>query len=112
MNSVRTPFDVDQEHKKQLYQLRANAKAHKKQIDKLTARIDQVTQQRDDAAAQLMVKEQEAASYKATLEQYIAARQPSPFIRPPSAVVVLAAWGFGTALGVIAYVIAKLMGVA
>ena len=48
---------------------RANAKAHKKQIDKLTARLGQVTQQRDDAAAQLMVKEQEAAFFRAEFER-------------------------------------------
>lgn len=114
MSTVHTPFDVDQARNRQLDQLRANAKAHKKQIDKLTARLGQVTQQRDDAAAQLMVKEQEAAFYKATLEQYLATRQPTPFIRLPSVMIALVPWvaGFAvTAGGVAAYALAKLMGI-
>lgn len=114
MNAVHTPFDVDQARNQQLDQLRANAKTHKKQIDRLTARLGQVTQQRDDAAAQLMVKAQEAAFYKATLEQYVATRQPQPFVKPPAMVVPLVSWlvGFSlTAGGVVAYAVAKLMGV-
>lgn len=114
MDAVHTPFDADQARNQQLDPLRANAKAHKKQIDKLTARLGQVTQQRDDAAAQLMVKEQEAAFYKATLEQYLATRQPTPFVRPPTMALPLVAWlvGFSlTAGGVCAYAVAKLMGV-
>ena len=114
MNTVHTPFDVDQARNAQLDQLRADAKAHKKQIDKLTARLGQVTQQRDDAAAQLMVKDQEAAFYKATLEQCVVTRPPAPFIRPPTMALPLVAWlvGFSlTAGGVVAYALAKLMGV-
>ena len=49
-------------------QLRANAKSHKKTVDKLSAKVSQLTQQRDDAAAQLSIKEQEAAFYKTELE--------------------------------------------
>lgn len=97
-----------------LDQLRANAKAHKKQIDKLTARLGQATQQRDDAAAQLMVKEQEAAFYKATLEPQMAKRQPEPFIKPSGLEAAAVSWlvGFSlTAGGVVAYALAKLMGV-
>ena len=61
---------ADQARNQQLDQLKANAKAHKKQIDKLTARLGLVTQQRDDAAAQLMVKEQEAAFFRAEFERH------------------------------------------
>lgn len=114
MNTVYTPFDVDQARNQQLDQLRANAKAHKKQIDRLTARLGQVTQQRDDAAAQLIVKEQEAAFYKATLEPYLATRQPAPFIRPPSVIIALVPFVIGFAAlagGVSAYALAKFMGV-
>lgn len=114
MSAVHTPFDVDQARNQQLDQLRANAKAHKKQVDKLTARLGQVTQRRDDAAAQLMVKEQEAALYKATLEQYLATRQPAPFSRSPSVMIALVPWVIGfavTAGGVVAYALAKFMGV-
>lgn len=88
MNTVHTPFDVNQSRDPQLDQLRANA------------------------AAQLMVKEQEAAFYKATLEQYVAMRQPTPFVKPPSMIVPLVSWlvGFSlTAGGVCAYAVAKLM---
>lgn len=49
-------------------QLRANAKGHKRTIDKMSAKVSKITQQRDDAAAQLSVKEQEAAFYKAQFE--------------------------------------------
>lgn len=49
-------------------QLRANAKGHKKTVDKLSAKVSQMTQQRDDAATQLSLKEQEAAFYKTELE--------------------------------------------
>jgi hypothetical protein len=113
MNTVHTPFELDQARNQQLDQLRANAKAHKKQIDRLTARLGQVTQQRDDAAAQLMVKEQEAAFYKATLEQYVAARPPAPFIRL-SGLEVAVSWVIGFSViagGVVAYALAKFMGV-
>lgn len=51
-------------------QLRTNAKGHKKTLDKVRAKVSQLTQQRDDAAAQLSVKEQEAAFYKAQLEEH------------------------------------------
>lgn len=94
MNAVHTPFAVDQ--------LRANAKAHKKQIDRLAARLGQVTQQ-------LMVKEQEAAFYKATLEQHLATRQPAP-----SVIIALVPLVIGFAAlagGVAAYALAKFMGV-
>lgn len=49
-------------------QLRANAKSHKKTVDKLSAKVSLLTQQRDDAASQLTIKEQEAAFYKTELE--------------------------------------------
>lgn len=49
-------------------QLRANAKGHKKTVDKLAAKVSHLTQQRDDAATQLSLKEQEAAFYKTELE--------------------------------------------
>lgn len=49
-------------------QLRANAKGHKKTVDKLSAKVSQLTQQRDDATTQLSLKEQEAAFYKTELD--------------------------------------------
>lgn len=49
-------------------QLRANAKGHKKTVDKMSAKVSQLTQQRDNAAALFSVKEQEAAFYKSQLE--------------------------------------------
>lgn len=124
MSTVHTPFDVDQARNQQLDQLRANAKAHKKQIDKLTARLGQVTQQRDDAAAQLMVKEQEAAFFRAEFEQHCNVKRINiggcegymmrEEIKPPTMVTVMTAWliGFSATSGVVtAYALAKWMGV-
>lgn len=122
MNTVHTPFEVDQARNAQLDQLRANAKAHKKQIDRLTARLGQVTQQRDDAAAQLMVKE-EAAFFRAEFEQHCNVKRINiggcegymmRSKRGVESVVPLTAWLIGfmvTAGGVTAYSLAKFMGV-
>jgi len=97
-----------------LDQLRDKNKAQAKQIDILTAKIEKVTQQRDDTAAQLSVYERSRAFYKVELEHQMAKRQPEPFIRPPTMALPLVAWlvGFSlTAGGVCAYAVAKLMGV-
>lgn len=39
MNAVNTPQDVDKYRNQQLDQLKANAKAHKKHVDRLSAKI-------------------------------------------------------------------------
>ncbi|AGN89482.1 hypothetical protein Eta_0036 [Serratia phage Eta] len=39
MNELHTPHDVDQTSNQQLDQLNANAKAHKKHVDRLSAKI-------------------------------------------------------------------------
>lgn len=69
-NSKGTPQDADLARNQQLDQLKANAKAHKKHIDRLSAKISQLTQQRDDTAAQLMVKEREAAFFRVEFERH------------------------------------------
>lgn len=65
-----TPHDVDQARNQQLDQLRANARAHKKHVDRLSAKISQLTQQRDDVAMQLSLKGQEAAFYRTEFERH------------------------------------------
>lgn len=68
-NAKGTPHDVDQARNQQLDQLKASAKAHKKHIDRLGAKISQLTQQRDHTAVQLGLKEQEAAFFRAEFER-------------------------------------------
>lgn len=71
-NKLATPEDYMRyeltQAKQTIEQLRANAKSHKKTVDKMSAKVSQLTQQRYDAATQLSLKEQEAAFYKTELE--------------------------------------------
>lgn len=69
-NARATPQDADQARNQQLDQLKANAKEHKKHVDRLSAKISQLTQQRNDAAMQLSLKEREAAFYKVEFERH------------------------------------------
>lgn len=59
---------TEQSMQQTIDQLRQNAKSHKKTVDKLATKVSVLTQQRDDAAAQLSLKEQEAEFYKTELE--------------------------------------------
>lgn len=59
---------TEQSMQQTIDQLRQNAKSHKKTVDKLATKVNVLTQQRDDTAAQLSLKEQEAAFYKTELE--------------------------------------------
>lgn len=65
-----TPQDVYQARNQQLEQLKANARAHKKHVDRLSAKISQLTQQRDHTAVQLGLKESEAAFFRAEFERH------------------------------------------
>lgn len=67
-NVIESQGDTFKNMQQTISQLRANAKGHKKTVDKLSAKVSQLTQWRDDAAAQLSLKEQEAAFYKTELE--------------------------------------------
>ena len=65
-----TPQDVDQARNQQLDQLKANAKSHKKHVDRLSTKISELTRQRDNTAVQLDLKEQEAAFFRAEFERH------------------------------------------
>lgn len=123
-DSKARPQDVDQARNQQLEQLKANAKAHKKHVERLSAKISQLTQQRDHTAVQLGLKEQEAAFYRAEFERHCNVKKVKiggrdgymmqESIRPPTMVTALTAWLIGfsvTAGGCTAYALAKLMGV-
>ena len=123
-NARATPHDVDQARNQQLDQLKANAKAHKKHVDRLSAKISELTQQRDHTAAQLMVKEQESAFFRAEFERHCDVKKVKvggcegymvqESISPPNMVTALTAWLIGfsiTSGGVTAYALAKWMGI-
>lgn len=123
-NAKGTPHDVDQARNQQLDQLKANAKAHKKHVDRLSAKISQLTQQRDHTAVQLGLKESEAAFFLAEFERHCDVKKVKvggrdgymmqESISPPNIVTALTAWLIGfsvTAGGCTAYALAKLMGV-
>lgn len=121
---VHTPHDVDQARNQQLDQLKANAKEHKKHVDRLSEKISQLTQQRDQTAFQLGLKEQEAAFFRAEFERHCDVRKVKvggcegymmqESISPPTMVTALTAWLIGfsvTSGGVTAYALAKWIGV-
>ena len=123
-SAVGTPQDVDRARNQQLDQLKANAKAHKKHVDRLSAKISQLTQQRDHTAVQLGLKEQEAAFYRAEFERHCNVKKVKiggcegymmqESISPPTMVTALTAWLIGFSVisgGVTAYALAKWMGI-
>lgn len=122
-NAKGTQHDVDQARNQQLDQIKANAKAHKKHVDRLSAKISQLTQQRDHTAVQLGLKESEAAFFRAEFERHCDVKKVKvggcegymmqESIKPPTMVTALTAWLIGfsvTAGGVTAYALAELIG--